>query len=247
MTKILATSLIAAGLIMSGLATTSAIAGENCETACSSSKKMKAEKVAMSSDCASKCSKDASYDVAKGGEGDKVPAGYEVGQRVPDFTLADTTGTKHSLSDFDGKVKVLVFYNQACPYVVEVEDRLNDFTKNYSDKDVVTLAIDAGINNNPESISSHAEDKAYPILVDRTSNSARKFNASRTPEVFVLDRDGVVQYHGAFDNGKAGADNRRPYAEDAVKAVLSGEEPMVQNTKAFGCSIKFNPETDGAV
>lgn len=218
------------------------------KSACSDKGSATATEVAYSGEektCSATCSASDKMDVVKGGEGEKMKAGYALGHKVPDFTLADTTGMKHNLSDFDGKVRVLVFYNQACPYVVECYDRINEFSEKMADKDVVTLAIDAGINNSEDSIAKHAEKLNFPILVDRTSNIARKFNAARTPEVFILDRDGVVVYHGAFDNGKVeDASERRTYAADAVKAVLKGEEPMVSQTKAFGCTIKFNKEYD---
>lgn len=193
--------------------------------------------------CAKACSSTCTAS-AKGADEDMIKAGYGLGERVPSFSLNDTTGKTHTLSDYKGKVTMIVFYNQGCPYVVEMWDRLSDFTTKYADKDVVVLALDAGDSNSAEAIAEHAKDRKFPILVDRTSNSARNFSATRTPEVFLLNRDGVVSYHGAFDNGARGAEEgtRRTYAADAVDALLRNEEPLVNQTKAFGCTIKFNKE-----
>lgn len=212
--------------------------GESCATACAD----KAAKMADAS-CAEACSK--GEQVAKGGAADAVKAGYAIGEQVPNFTLTDTAGNSYSLDSRKGNVTVLVFYNQACPYVVEVRDRLSSFTTSYAEKGVGVWAIDAGINNTEDAIKGYDEKVPYSILVDRTSNSARNFKATRTPEVFVLDRDNVVRYHGAFDNGQAGSAEgaRQSFVQAAVDALLKGEQPVVNSTKAFGCTIKFNPET----
>ena len=62
-----------------------------------------------------------------------------------------------------------------------------------------------------------------PLLHDATQSAAQAYGATATPEVFVLDRDGIVRYHGAPDGdyddptqrgrlgaGGAGRGPRRP-------------------------------------
>lgn len=194
--------------------------------------------------CSAKQMVDAGANVSMGKGGsaaDNVAEGYGLGQRVPDFKLTDASGKEFSLADTKGKVTVLVFYNQSCPYVKEMWDRLDEFTKTYAAKDVPVVAIDPGENNDPKDVAEHASSKAYPILLNRTSDLAVNFKATRTPEVFILNKDGVVSYHGMFDNGeKGGAEGARvSYAQQAVDALLAGKEPEVRETKAFGCTIKF--------
>ena len=46
-------------------------------------------------------------------------AGVETGAAAPDFTLTDTTGVTHSLSDFKGKYVILEWTNHQCPFVVK--------------------------------------------------------------------------------------------------------------------------------
>jgi peroxiredoxin len=185
-------------------------------------------------------------DMAKGGSAvDNVASGYSLGQRVPNFTLTASDGKTHNLNDFDGKVRVIVFYNQACPFVVEMWDRMDAFTKKYSDKGVQVLAIDPTAHHTQEVVHTNAKDRAFPILMNFESDLAIKFNATRTPEVFILCQNGVIQYHGAFDNGERGVreGNLQTYAENAVNAILKGETPEVRQTRAFGCTIKFNETT----
>lgn len=205
----------------------------------------KAEGVAMKDgSCAAARGSAEKTGLAKGGA-DKTNTveGYALGQKVPSFMLSDANGKSYSLAETTAAASatVLVFYNQNCPYVVEVEPRLAEFTKANAEKGVKVLAIDAGADKSVEDIQKHAAEVPYTILVNQTSEVARNFGATKTPEVFVLNKEGVVVYTGAFDSGAKGAKegNLKTYAADAVNAVLAGQEPEVKQTKAFGCSIKF--------
>jgi peroxiredoxin len=169
--------------------------------------------------------------------------GYEIGDKVEGFTLKDTAGAEHSLADLQGKVVMLVFYNQNCPYVVEAHERIGAFAKEYKEKGVEVIAIDPSYNNPLADVAEHQKSVPYTILVNNDSSVARRFNASRTPEVYLLDKEGKLVYTGKFDSGKEldANGNRETPAKDAVDAVLTGQEVPVKKTKAFGCTIKFNP------
>ncbi len=210
--------------------------GECCSTV------SKASKVAGASSCGSECSHGM---VKGGGADDNVAMGYGLGQKVPNFELSDTKGNSHSLADYKGEIVVLTFYNQDCPYVVEFQDRFAAFAKDYADKGVKVLAIDAGTNVKDDARAKYADKMPFPMLVNKTSETAINFAATRTPEVFILCQEGTIQYHGAFDNGRAGAEEgkRVSWAKDAVDSLLDGQQPAVRETKAFGCSIKLNRDT----
>lgn len=231
-----------------GLAT-GAQAGD-CASSCGGEKVAKAEcgekkeGCGEQSACADKtaCASGEKVAMAKGGAADaSVVVGYGLDQKVPNFTLTDTNGKVHNLTDYAGKPVVIVFWNQNCPFVVEMQDRFAEFTKTYTEKGVAVLAIDAGVNNSEAELKTYAATRPFPLLVDRSSKIAVDFAATRTPEVFLLNKDGVVVYTGAFDNGQQGKEpgTRKTYLEDAVKAVLAGGTPEVRQTKAFGCTIKF--------
>jgi hypothetical protein len=80
----------------------------------------------------------------------------------------------------------------------------------------------------------------FPYVVDATSNVARAFGATKTPEAFLFDKEGKLVYHGAIDdNGQEPAKVEKNYLKDALEAVLSGGEIAVKETKSIGCSIKF--------
>ena len=80
----------------------------------------------------------------------------------------------------------------------------------------------------------------FPYAVDATSNLARAFGATRTPEAFLFDKDGKLVYHGTIDdNGQEPDKVENAYLKNALEAVLGGRDVPVKETKSIGCSIKF--------
>ena len=80
----------------------------------------------------------------------------------------------------------------------------------------------------------------YPYAMDETSNIARAFGATRTPEAFLFDAKGKLVYHGAIDdNAKNPSAVKQQYLKRAVDAVVSGRAISMTETKAIGCGIKF--------
>jgi hypothetical protein len=58
----------------------------------------------------------------------------------------------------------------------------------------------------------------------------KSYGATNTPHAFVLNKDGkgnlVVKYIGAIDDNYQDASSvKKPYLENAVKALLSGKDP----------------------
>ena len=83
----------------------------------------------------------------------------------------------------------------------------------------------------------------FPYVVDATSDVARAFGATRTPEAFLFGADSRLAYHGTIDdNAKASEDVSQHYLRDALDAVVAGGELSVKTTKALGCGINFRPE-----
>ena len=80
---------------------------------------------------------------------------------------------------------------------------------------------------------------AFPYVVDATSDVARAFGATHTPEAFLFDKDGKLVYHGAIDDSKEADQVAAHYLQDAIDAALAGKAVPVAETKAIGCSIKF--------
>ena len=142
---------------------------------------------------------------------DKKAESVAVGSVAPGFELTDTDGKAIKLSDFAGKVVVLQWFNPGCPFVKKHYDGANTFNelnKKYSDKGVVFLAINSGAaGKEGAGKDTNATAKKdwkieYPVLLDEAGTVGKTYGATRTPEMFVLDKEGKVVYHGAIDDNK---------------------------------------------
>src|SRR5688572_18070061 len=68
-----------------------------------------------------------------------------VGQPAPEFSLQDQTGKTVNLSDYKGKIVVLEWFNEECPFVVKwySGQDMNKLAEKYASQDVVWLAINS--------------------------------------------------------------------------------------------------------
>jgi hypothetical protein len=89
---------------------------------------------------------------------------------------------------------------------------------------------------------TRAKDRGmkYAYALDATSDIARAFGATRTPEAFLFDASGKLVYHGTVDdNCDDPSAVKQAYLANAVWAVAGGKAVPVAETKSIGCGIKF--------
>jgi peroxiredoxin len=172
----------------------------------------------------------------------------KIGASAGSFTLPGVDGKTHALDNYKDKAAVaVVFTCNHCPYVLAWEDRLIDIQRDYADRGVQVLAICANDAakypaDSFENMQKHAVEKGFnfPYLHDESQEVARAYDAERTPEIFLLDKDGVLRYHGKIDdNYENPAAVTETYFRDALDAVLAGETPNVPETAPVGCTIKW--------
>lgn len=177
----------------------------------------------------------------------KKPDFYVVGDRAEDFSLLNVDGRMVSLSDYpNAKGFIVVFTCNHCPYAQLYEQRIIDLHRKFNPKGFPVIAINP---NDPSIVPDDSYDEMqrrsremrYPFvyLFDSTQNVYPKFGASRTPHVFILDKTLVVRYIGAIDdNPETPSAVRQRYADNAITALLRGERPDPDFTRAIGCTIK---------
>ena len=176
-----------------------------------------------------------------------VHSGLHIGDKAPDFELMNVDGKKVSLSSYeDAKGFIVTFTCNHCPYAVMYEDRLIDLHNEFAPKGYPVVAINP---NDPEvkpddsfeNMQVRAKEKGFPFayLMDEGQKVYPKYGATKTPHVYILDKDLVVQYIGAIDDSArdASAVTER-YAANAIIALEKGGKPDPAETKAIGCSIK---------
>ena len=130
-----------------------------------------------------------------------------IGEVAPDFSLLDTEGRRWSVAHYDGApATVVVFTCNHCPYALAWQNRLADAARDYADRGVRFLAINANDADRYPRDSFDAmkdrvdrEDWPMPYLHDATQEVAHAYDAKVTPDVFVLDSERRLRYRGAPD------------------------------------------------
>ena len=168
-----------------------------------------------------------------------VPAA--IGTTVEDFTLADADGRERSLSSLKGKAgTVLIFVSTRCPVSNAYNERMEKLYEDYRGRGVSVVGINANATESAEDIRAHAKEKglAFVILRDKDNRIADRLGAGHTPEVFFLDANGKLVYHGAIDNAQNPVMVNATHLRNAIDAALAGKQIERADVKAFGCAIK---------
>ncbi|MBI3586283.1 MAG: thioredoxin family protein [Ignavibacteriales bacterium] len=162
-------------------------------------------------------------------------------KKAEDFTLEDYNGVKHSLSDYkDSKAIVLMFIATQCPVSNAYNTRMVEFYKDYSKKNVAVIGINSNKQESVEEIKDHSKTHGFEFTVLKDWNNiiADKFEASFTPEIYVLNSKFEVLYHGRIDDSSRENNVKSKDLRAAVDNILAGKPVVVASTKAFGCTIK---------
>ena len=177
----------------------------------------------------------------------------EIGKPAPDFTLKDLDGNEVRLSSFKGKRVVLEWFNPGCPFVnaAHLKGSLVDAAKKQQKSGVVWLSINSGaagrqghgVDANRQGAKKFGMDN--PILLDEAGQVGKRYGATNTPQVMIVDEKGIFAYRGAVDNspdgeGQSAADGQLVRYVDSALAELSAGKPVsTAETKAYGCSVKY--------
>ena len=170
-----------------------------------------------------------------------------IGGRAPRFALPNAVdGKTVQFTPCDGRVAVVMFLCNQCPYARAFEPRIVELAKQYQARGVAFYAIDSNDEaKNP--IESIAEMKAratgkewpFPYLKDTDSAIAHAFGARVTPHVFVIDSRGALRYRGFVDDSAKPGERHETGLANALEEVLAGKTVSKESTAPFGCAITF--------
>ena len=135
----------------------------------------------------------------------------------------------------------VIFIATGCPYSNAYNDRMRDMSAAYAKKGVLFVGINSNKTESVDDVVKHAKahGHTFPILKDPSNKVADLYDASHTPEVYVVAKDGKLVYHGRIDdNSDDAAKVTSPDLKNALDALLAGQPVAKAETKAFGCSIK---------
>ena len=178
---------------------------------------------------------------------EKAPKGLKVGDTAPDFSLKNVKGEMVSMESLGAeKGYIVTFTCNTCPYAVDYEDRLIALHKKFAPMGYPVVAINP---NDPavkegdsfDAMKVRAKEKAFPFeyVFDEGQKVFPQYGATKTPHVFILDKDLKVQYIGAIDDNHEDENLVKvKYVENAIGSLEAGKSPDPSSTKAVGCGIK---------
>jgi len=165
-----------------------------------------------------------------------------VGESAPSFSLKNYDGREIDLKSTlkDHKFAVVMFISTQCPVSNGYNDRMEKLYETYSGKGIAFIAVNANKAEDIQAIADHAKEHGFkfPVVKDVANKIADQYDAQVTPEIFVLNPEGKLVYHGRIDDSRNPDKVTSHDLADALDKLIAGKELSVTTTKAFGCSIK---------
>jgi peroxiredoxin len=161
---------------------------------------------------------------------------YQLGSRVESFTLDNCYGKSVSLDDFSqAKAVAIVFLGTECPLAKLYGPRLTEIQQRYADHGVQIIGINSNTQDSLTELADyvHHHQISFPMLKDTGNRVADALGAERTPEVFLLDQERVVRYHGRIDDQYGVGYSKERDAKPELTVAIDA----VPETEAVGCHI----------
>jgi len=177
----------------------------------------------------------------------------KIGSAAPAFTLTDSNGKSHNLSDFEGKYVVLEWTNHQCPFVVKHYASGNmQKTQEWATKqgavwlNIISSKEGAQGYITAEQANTMMKEKGFKCnatLFDTNGNVGRAYGAKTTPHMYVIDPKGTLIYMGGIDDkptaNQADIPGARNHVKEALTEAMAGKPVSVAVSQPYGCSVKY--------
>ncbi len=179
-------------------------------------------------------------------------ADLKTGDQAPDFTLPSVDGKTIKLSDYQGKIVVLEWFNMGCPFVQKHyrEGDMQALQKEYTDRGIIWLTVNSTnpkhqnyltldqAKNQVEQLNIHST----AMLQDADGKVGKRYGAKSTPHMFIVNQEGKLVYQGAIDdqpNTTVSPRKANNYVRAALADLMAGKPVTVSTTKQYGCGVKY--------
>jgi peroxiredoxin len=180
-------------------------------------------------------------------------AAPQVNKAAPDFAAVDSNGKPVKLSDYRGKIVVLEWTNDGCPYVQKhySSGNMQKLQKDETAKGIVWLTIissapgEQGYVEGTEANELTKSRGAAPsaVLLDPDGKIGHLYDARTTPHMYIVNGEGTLVYMGGIDNkattSLADLKTAKNYVRAALDEVMAGKPVGDAITRPYGCSVKY--------
>jgi peroxiredoxin len=177
----------------------------------------------------------------------------KVGEAAPDFTATASNGKTFHLSDYRGKFVVLEWHNNGCPYVGKhyKSGNMQRLQKQWTARGIVWFTIISSAPGKQGYVTASEENdylakmQAAPTaaLLDPTGEIGHHYDAKTSPQMVVINPQGVVIYDGAIDDRPTTDLSDIPVATNyvnlALEQAIAGKPVETAATRPYGCSVKY--------
>lgn len=172
-----------------------------------------------------------------------------IGSPIPlaDSKMKDISGKEVSIKDAVQSNGVLVMFScNTCPYVIRNQSRTKAITAYAKQNNIGVILVnsneaDRSDGDSYSEMQAYAKQQGYDFFyaVDANSKLADAFGATRTPEVYLFDAKGTLQYKGAIDDNPVDENSvKRVHSKEAINEMVSGKAVSVKVSRSLGCAIK---------
>jgi peroxiredoxin len=180
-------------------------------------------------------------------------AAPQIGAPAPDFTGTDSNGQPVHLGDLRGKVVVLEWTNDGCPFVQKWyhSGAMQQLQRDAAGKGAVWLSIvssapgEQGYVDGAKANEDTRQRNAAPahVLLDPKGVIGHLYGAQTTPHIFIIKADGTLAYMGGADSIASTREDdlarAEPFAREALLSVADGQPVTHPVTRAYGCTVKY--------
>lgn len=170
-------------------------------------------------------------------------------RKVVDYSkivLEDQNGEERTLTSLEGKYLVFTFLSPECPLSENYSLTLKKLQENFKDQQVEFYYIFPGTFYPRPKIMQFLRSYDLPLSAsyfDPLYHLRDYCGATTTPEVFVIDPIGKIEYQGAIDNWAISLGKQRQvisehYLRDALTELLANKRVTISKTRAVGCIIE---------
>jgi len=177
----------------------------------------------------------------------------KIGEAAPDFTATASNAKTIHLADYRGKYVVLEWHNNGCPYVGKHyrSGNMQRLQKEWTGKGVIWLTILSSAPGKQGYVTASEENdyltkmQAAPTaaLLDPTGEIGHLYDAKTSPQMVVINPEGILIYSGAIDDKPTTDLQDVPtatnYVSLALEESMAGKPVQTSTTRPYGCSVKY--------
>ena len=168
--------------------------------------------------------------------------------KMPHFQLESVSGPHFKSANIKAhKGLLIVFTCNHCPYAIAIWPRLIELAIKNKERGIETVAINPNIHPDyPEDAPEKMKEKVsewkipFPYLVDEDQRTAQQYNAQCTPDLYLVDNQNRLVYHGRLDDNWQNPDDvKEQDLQQAINTLIEDRPPLENQVPSMGCSIKW--------